>query len=40
MDEITIIAGKEIEDKVVDVSTGTVYTRQEYLELIKALLDE
>ena len=40
MEEITVIAGKQIDDVIVDVISGAVYTHQEYIELIKALLDE
>ena len=40
MEEVLTIAGKEIDDKIVDVRTGCAYTHEEYIELIKALIDE
>ena len=40
MEEVLTIAGKDIDDKIVDVRTGCVYTHEEYIELIKALIDE
>lgn len=40
MEDILTIAGKEVEEIIIDSISGAVYTQKEYWELIKALLDE